>query len=141
MSERLRHYMFYALGFENTFTFGTLPVNFSIFTRAVWDILPCASFDVPLSIVRTFTSPWTHIDPISPGFCGSYHAPSATQTTSFLTSSVTTAPHKILPCFDETTTRSPFSIPFCLAFSGFIRTGSRYFAKGYKLVASQKPFA
>lgn len=35
MSERLRHYMLYVLGFENTFTFGELPINFSIFTRAM----------------------------------------------------------------------------------------------------------
>ena len=138
MSEKLGHYRFYTLGFENTLIFGALPVNFSIFTRVVWDILPCASFDVPLSIVKTFTSPWTHIDPISPGFCGSYYAPSAIQTTSFLISSVTTAPHKILPRFDEITTKSPLSMPFSFAFSGFIRTGSRYFKPKNKALDTAK---
>ena len=32
-------------------------------------------------------------------------------------------------------------MPFCLAFSGFIRTGSRYFAEGYKRATTIKLFA
>ena len=36
MPEELGHYKFYALGFENTFTLGALPVNFSMFTRLAY---------------------------------------------------------------------------------------------------------
>ena len=72
-------------------------VYFSIFTKAVFELFPFASFEVGISFVRTLIFPFRQIVPIFPLSRGSYQAPSSTLTTPLLISSVITAPANISP--------------------------------------------
>lgn len=84
-----------------------MPVNFSIFTSPVCAILPFASFELGISMVKTFAFP--HLQ--SPFSSGSYQAPSHSLTTPCMISSLIITPAKTSPRLLKTLTTSPFLTP------------------------------